>query len=101
MYHSLYISRELTEKQNGEIGVFSESGKGSIFAFYLESKRADRPPESLVTPSTKRETVALPRAQDSVVHIAPLPTPAPDAAPPAAKIPEPETPLPGRFTVLV
>ncbi|KAJ8606122.1 hypothetical protein MRB53_041198 [Persea americana] len=39
----LFISRELTEKQGGEIGVASESGKGSTFAFYVKSRRADPP----------------------------------------------------------
>jgi CheY-like chemotaxis protein len=36
----LFISRRLTELQGGSIGVASESGRGSIFAFYIKSRRA-------------------------------------------------------------
>ncbi|KAK5198326.1 hypothetical protein LTR92_002571 [Exophiala xenobiotica] len=39
----LFISRELVELQGGEIGVASESGKGSIFAFYVKARRCQRP----------------------------------------------------------
>ncbi|KAJ9616637.1 hypothetical protein H2200_000356 [Cladophialophora chaetospira] len=35
----LFISRELVEMQGGEVGVASESGKGSIFAFYVKARR--------------------------------------------------------------
>ncbi|RMZ67557.1 sensory transduction histidine kinase [Pyrenophora seminiperda CCB06] len=36
----LFISRRLTELQGGAIGVASEKGKGSTFAFYIKSRRA-------------------------------------------------------------
>ncbi|KAF2804613.1 putative histidine kinase HHK15p [Mytilinidion resinicola] len=36
----LFISKELTEKQGGEIGVYSTPGEGSAFAFYIKAKRA-------------------------------------------------------------
>lgn len=39
----LFISRELTELQGGEIGVASQSGVGSIFAFFVKARRARKP----------------------------------------------------------
>lgn len=39
----LFISRELTELQGGEIGVASEAGKGSTFAFYVKARRSATP----------------------------------------------------------
>lgn len=39
----LFISRELTELLGGEIGVHSESGKGSTFAFYVKARRSPGP----------------------------------------------------------
>ena len=39
----LFISRQLTELQGGEIGVASEAGKGSTFAFYVRARRSAGP----------------------------------------------------------
>ncbi|KAK0124012.1 hypothetical protein ONS95_008999 [Cadophora gregata] len=36
----LFISRELTELQGGEIGVDSKEGAGSTFAFYIKARRS-------------------------------------------------------------
>ncbi|SMR41597.1 unnamed protein product [Zymoseptoria tritici ST99CH_1E4] len=42
----LFISRELTELQGGEIGVESEAGKGSVFAFYVAARKIPPPQEN-------------------------------------------------------
>lgn len=48
----LFISRELTELQGGEIGVASERGIGSTFAFYIKARRAaDMPPDTPIATS--------------------------------------------------
>ncbi|EGP83517.1 histidine kinase [Zymoseptoria tritici IPO323] len=39
----LFISRELARLQGGKIGVASEHGKGSVFEFYVRTKRCAKP----------------------------------------------------------
>ncbi|KAJ4292519.1 hypothetical protein N0V90_009182 [Kalmusia sp. IMI 367209] len=43
----LFISKELTEKQGGEIGVSSIAGEGSTFGFYVKTRRVERRPQTL------------------------------------------------------
>ncbi|GAB7346854.1 hypothetical protein MBLNU459_g1939t1 [Dothideomycetes sp. NU459] len=49
----LFISRELTELQGGQIGVTSEAGKGSIFAFYVKARRCIPGSDDFAAPSVK------------------------------------------------
>ncbi|KAF8459671.1 hypothetical protein BDZ91DRAFT_462207 [Kalaharituber pfeilii] len=48
----LFICRKLCRLQGGKIGVFSEEGKGSTFAFYIKARRTT-PPTTTAT-STRR-----------------------------------------------
>lgn len=43
----LFISKELTEKQCGEIGVSSVLGEGSTFGFYVKARRVERRPRTI------------------------------------------------------
>ncbi|KEQ68735.1 hypothetical protein M436DRAFT_57694, partial [Aureobasidium namibiae CBS 147.97] len=43
----LFISRELTDLQDGQIGVHSEPEKGSTFSFYIKARRAVEDDEDL------------------------------------------------------
>jgi CheY-like chemotaxis protein len=43
----LFISKELTEKQGGEIGVASVEGMGSTFGFYVRSRRVEQRPQTM------------------------------------------------------
>lgn len=47
----LFISKHLTELHGGQIGVASESGKGSLFALYVQARRARPPSRGVVDQS--------------------------------------------------
>ena len=53
----LFLSGRLAEKQSGEIGVSSQSGQGSTFAFYVKSRRTER--HGVSTPAEEAQ-VSLP-----------------------------------------
>jgi len=46
----LFISRQLTEIQGGQIGVASQAGVGSTFAFYIRTRRCAAPKDRKLTP---------------------------------------------------
>jgi CheY-like chemotaxis protein len=63
----LFICRQLVEMQGGEIGVASQAGKGSVFQFYIKTRRTSPPEETqektdlqlLVTEDALREVCAV------------------------------------------
>jgi signal transduction histidine kinase len=67
----LFISRELTELQGGEIGVASEAGKGSTFAFYVKCRKTTEPHEPIEMPITLGRKISS--AKDRPHAHAPLP----------------------------
>ena len=54
----LFISRELTELQGGQVGVLAKLGKGSTFAFYVKAARYISPRNS--HPPSIKESVIKP-----------------------------------------
>jgi CheY-like chemotaxis protein len=55
----LFISKELTEKQGGEIGVSSLSGEGSTFGFYVKSRRVEQRSEMFRSPAHRNRQQEL------------------------------------------
>ncbi|KAI5203274.1 hypothetical protein E4T38_05252 [Aureobasidium subglaciale] len=73
----LFISRELSELQGGEIGVASEPGVGSTFAFFIKTRHTDDP--AIATShnlpihlkqdiKTKREDINILVVEDNAVN---------------------------------
>lgn len=91
----LFISRELTELQGGEIGVESEAGKGSIFAFYVAARRSSPPSDAPAIPLVHRASDAKGKKEITAMvskeekhgkTLAPSAAPAAPASGPAAPI---------------
>jgi CheY-like chemotaxis protein len=62
----LFISRQLTEIQGGQIGVASEAGVGSTFAFYIRTRRCAASEDPKLTPQVDM------RAQSRIITPAAL-----------------------------
>ncbi|ORY01584.1 putative histidine kinase-like protein M3YPp [Clohesyomyces aquaticus] len=70
----LFISKELTEKQGGEIGVVSAQGHGSTFGFYIKSRRVERTPQASKDSGHKENKTPVPQqlrvlnVEDNVIN---------------------------------
>lgn len=83
----LFISRQLTELHGGAIGVGSEAGVGSTFAFYIKCRRSSAAPQNSKPPphvatdvkpamNALKETLPLrPNEKSSAASTAVLPPP--------------------------
>lgn len=65
----LFISRELTETMGGEVGVISEPGKGSTFAFYVKARRAVPPDDHDQVPRPSQSRGSSRRASEPLDKI--------------------------------
>ena len=81
----LYISKELAEKQGGQVGVASRRGEGAVFGFYIETRKAkaaetehERSPTQPTQPAIKRSD--LHRQPSTSAGLAKTGSSAPDQA---------------------
>lgn len=67
----LFISQRLLEKQGGDIGIMSEPGKGSTFAFYVKARRTE-PPAAVPRPLFERGQSIITELPPEAIDIASL-----------------------------
>jgi len=63
----LFISKRLTEVQGGTVGVASEAGVGSTFAFYVKARRCAKPQSGSVHLNTASQPPRLARRTSTFV----------------------------------
>ncbi|KAH6634016.1 hypothetical protein B0J18DRAFT_360143 [Chaetomium sp. MPI-SDFR-AT-0129] len=86
----LFICRTLIELQGGQVAVQSTAGQGSTFAFYIKSRRSDRPVAD--SPLHTPIPTIPPSLQDSLADEAPSPAQPATPAIDATHVPLPESP---------
>ncbi|KAI8940293.1 hypothetical protein NX059_003994 [Plenodomus lindquistii] len=64
----LFISKELSEKQGGEIGVCSTPGRGSTFGFYVKTRRGAQHVTNLPKPIRHKDEATLQQMQVLLVE---------------------------------
>jgi CheY-like chemotaxis protein len=62
----LFISRELTERQGGQIGVSSVAGKGSTFAFFVKGRQAEG--AGTTSEASAATAIVTQRSEDTVMR---------------------------------
>lgn len=66
----LFISRELAGLQGGEIGVASEAGKGSTFAFFVKTRHTAPPKNGLLDlPQRSKTGMAMPAVKPQEISV--------------------------------
>jgi signal transduction histidine kinase len=73
----LYISRELAERQGGRIGISSEDGVGSTFAFFIRARLAEKtkPDVAIGEPTNATPTAVSMITQPTIVTTPSAPQP--------------------------